>query len=409
MKRGSMTRVYFGLFVAAISASTLFYPRQSWAQTYKESILYNFPANASGSDQVPANLVMDSAGNLYGVTEVGGDVNPDCSNAGCGEIFKISTQGVESVVYAFSGLSDGFLPCCLVIDKSGNLYGTTYAGGIGDGIVFKFVTKTKKFFTLHEFGSSPNDGHYPTGPLFINSAGDLYGTTLYGGVNSCGTIFEVTSKGVETAVHNFSSALCIPLGNVERNNQGDFYGVGANGSTLYEVTSAGDELVLNDGLEQNQGTNITTGLVSRDAAGNFYGTFDYYAGGGYYAGVWEVGGDNHLLTEYFLALDCIPGNCSSFLSPYGSLGLGDGVIYGTAAGGGPINNGGGVYELKETTGAITVLYYFTAEGFASGAPETDGASPEWGVIVDSKGNLYGTTLVGGTADGYGTVFKLARN
>jgi uncharacterized repeat protein (TIGR03803 family) len=255
MKRSSF--VLLAVLFASVACS---------AQTYTEIILYNFLESGEGYYQQPTNLVVDSAGNLYGAANLGGINNQTCGSYGCGTIFKFSTEGVLSTLYEFTGLSDGYKPCCLVMDKSGNLYGTTYWGGLGvtssgdmgNGTVFKFATKTNKFSTLHEFGRVANDGVSPNGPLTLGSDGNLYGITCCGGSNGYGTIFEITPKGVETIKHDFSDTLARPISNVLRNDEGDFYGLVsadniAGSYILFEVTSSGVEEVLNSNLPTQYG------------------------------------------------------------------------------------------------------------------------------------------------------------
>jgi uncharacterized repeat protein (TIGR03803 family) len=387
------------------------------AQTYTESVLYNFPDSGF---LFPTTLVMDSAGNLYGTTTYG----PIADDFGT--IFELTTGGVFSTLYTFAGGTDGAYPCCLVINKSGDLYGTTYQGGVGYGTVFKFATTKKKFSTLHEFGrTSATDGLDPTGPLTMDSAGNLYGMTSAGGKNvdcmngsgseaGCGTIFEVTSKGSESTLHNFTSSLGPPFGNVLRTSKGSFYGVGGGGylpvtaNVLFEVTSSGVESVLNDDLGLGQsGYNVYSGYVSRSAAGNFYGGFGYQVTCGSsscnYSGLWEVVGSDDVLSEYYFTYDCSAG-CTNMVDPDGPLLLSGGNIYGTAEFGGSANVGA-VFEFNESSATETVLYNFTG---LFNNPSPDGSTPGSGVIADSEGSLYGTTYSGGTY-GYGTVFKLTKN
>jgi uncharacterized repeat protein (TIGR03803 family) len=362
------------------------------AQTYTETVLYSFPLSPEGYYYYPTNLVRDSAGNLYGVTLLGGIKGQNCGqpNAlyGCGTIFEFSTGGLLSTLYQFTGLSDGYEPCCLAMDNSGNLYGTTYSGGLaGGGTVFKYATKTKKFSTLHEFGRVANDGLGPNGPLTLATDGNLYGTTQAGGVNGAGTIFEVTPKGVESVHFSFEHSTGSPLGNVLRNSQGDFYGVqgyddATLGYVLYEVNSSGVATVLNSMVptQYTQG-----GYVARSAAGNFYGDGE--------TGLWEVVGSNDTFAMYDFAglgyLDGLPL-------------LLNGNVYGVTAIGGA-NGYGAVYEFNESSGVETVLHNFTNTQYPP-----DGANPEYGLIADPQGNLYGTTDGGGTAS-LGTIYTFTKN
>src|SRR5579885_537480 len=113
----------FALFVVLTFALVLCFRSELLAQTYTESVLYSFPEGPSGS-QDPGKLVRDSAGNLYGTTLAGGPQNKKCAKS-CGTIFELSASGVFSTLYKFQDGTDGSSPCCLVIDKSGNLYGLT--------------------------------------------------------------------------------------------------------------------------------------------------------------------------------------------------------------------------------------------------------------------------------------------
>jgi uncharacterized repeat protein (TIGR03803 family) len=350
-----------------------------YGQIYTESVLYSFPYTDAGV--TPTNLVMDSAGNLYGAERTGGP-NNNCDEGPCGAIFKLSADGVFSLIYSFSGSSGGFGPSFLVINQSDDLYGTTYGGN--EGIVFEFATKTKKYSILHQFGS-PGDGAYLSGPLTINSAGDLFGTTYDGGADGDGTIFEITPKGSETVLYSFTSG---PIDgyyaeSILRSQKGDIYGVVSSESTapgyLYELTSSGVESVLNDDLPSG------SAYLSRSAAGNFYG--------GTGTELWEVLGSDYKLSEYTFA---------SLSNLYGPLALSNGNIYGTAFEGGT-NGAGGVYEYNESTGTETTLYNFCSQPNC-----TDGSNPGSGVIADSAGNLYGAAFGGGKYGG-GAIFKLTKN
>jgi uncharacterized repeat protein (TIGR03803 family) len=352
------------------------------AQTYTESVLYSFPFTDAGVD--PTNLVMDSAGNIYGAETTGGP-NDNCEEGPCGAIFKLSASGVFSTIYPFSGRSGGFGPLFLVINKSGDLYGTTYGGN--PGIVFEFAPKTKTYSILHRFGLSPKDGAYLSGTLTLDSSGNLFGTTYDGGANDDGTVFEITPKGAEKVLYSFTSG---PIdgsyaGNVLRNQKGDIYGVVSNlnggPGYLYELTSSGVQSVLNGSLPSSASS------LSRSAAGNFYGV----AG----TELWKVLGSDYELSEYTFA---------SLTGLTGPLAFSNGNIYGTAFGGGT-NGAGGVYEYNESTGTETTLY-----NFCSLPNCADGTTPGFGsgLIADSKGNLYGTTLGGGKHNG-GTIFKLTKN
>ncbi len=328
-------RTCFSLLTAVTIALCL----PVWAQTYTESILYSFPENSSGLYQSPTTLVLDSAGNVYGTTLYGGPLNTtaNCLYSNCGTIFKLNSKGVLTTLYSFKGGSDGYAPCCLVIDKSGNLFGTTSSGGLGYGTVFKFATTTNKFSTLHEFGRMANDGLNPTGPLTIDSAGNVYGVTSMGGANTgcssnnCGVIFEVTPKGGESILHNFSSPTGPPQGNLLRDGQGNFYGVEGNGFDVYEVTSSGVESLLQSNLVGG----AYTGYVARNAAGNFYAGFGYTINCNdstdcIESGLSEVVGSDDGIADYYLTSLCEDGLCTTPAWPSGPFVLSGGKLYGTS-------------------------------------------------------------------------------
>jgi len=149
-----------------------------------ETILYNFTGGADGGSPL-SGLIRDSAGNLYGTTNMGGA-------SGYGTVFKVTASGTETVLYSFAGGTDGQYPAegSLVRDKSGNLYGTTPSGGAyGFGIVFRIDTKGNETI-LHSFAGT--DGKGPYGTLVMDSTGALYGTANDGGAYGGGVVFKIT-------------------------------------------------------------------------------------------------------------------------------------------------------------------------------------------------------------------------
>lgn len=183
----------------------------------KETVLHSFAGGADGAFPYAA-LLMDAVGNLYGTTQVGGGAS-GCFGSGCGTVFKISPKGKETVLYRFQGKTDGGLPySTLIMDKAGNFYGVTSAGGnlsctigfLGCGTVFK-LTKTGKETILYSF-TGGKDGAYPGSSLYLDSNGNFYGTTSQGGdlscnaPNGCGTVFKLAKTGKETVLHAFTGA-----------------------------------------------------------------------------------------------------------------------------------------------------------------------------------------------------------
>jgi uncharacterized repeat protein (TIGR03803 family) len=203
-----------------------------------ETVLYNFCSStgcADGAYPESAGLTMDGFGNLYGTTRGGG-------TSGAGAVFKLAPDGTETVLYSFcslSGCADGRYPeAGLIIDAAGNLYGTTSAGGTGAagfGVVFK-VAPDGTETVLYNFCSQGNcvDGAYPVAGLIMDVAGNLYGTTPYGGagLNSpigAGVVFKVAPDGTETVLYNFCSGIhCVdgayPQAGLIMDVAGDLYG-----------------------------------------------------------------------------------------------------------------------------------------------------------------------------------------
>jgi len=186
-------------------------PPAKGGTTWTETTLYNFSGGLDGGQPVAA-LITDASGALYGTTRTGG-INidgDDCSGlgngSGCGVVFKLTppeqgqTAWSESVLYSFTGGADGAEPlCALVSDSSGALYGTTEYGGIvgNPGVVFKLTppgngqtqwTDT----TIYQFQGYPTDGEFPVAGLVFGSNGSLYGTTLGGGTEDGGTVFDLS-------------------------------------------------------------------------------------------------------------------------------------------------------------------------------------------------------------------------
>lgn len=248
-------------------------------------ILHNFAGSSDGNSP-HGKLMRDSAGNLYGTTEFGGDTSVMCQGyTGCGVVFKISPTGKETRLYKFTGGTDEPL-AGLWRDSAGNLYGTTSGGGnigcnyvaVGCGVVFK-VTPTGQETVLYAF-TGPNDGGYSASPVIMDWAKNLYGMTTGLGTNTFGTIFKISPAGKETVLHAFNGFDGDqPYGSLVRDSKGSgtTYG-GGNVSNcyvgcgvVYEINSAGQELELYTFTGLNDGGSPEAGLT-RDSAGNLYGT-----------------------------------------------------------------------------------------------------------------------------------------
>jgi uncharacterized repeat protein (TIGR03803 family) len=387
------------------------------AQT-TEVVLHNFCSltNCADGAQPLGGVIRDSEGNLYGGTLVGG------AHAR-GVAYKLAPSGQVTVLYNFCSLggdlcTDGWAAVISVRDSEGNLYGTAGFGGAHNvGAVYE-LTASGKETVLHSFCSLANcaDGSAPSG-LIRDSEGNLYGTTLYGGASSngsgvtsgAGVLFKLTPSGQETVLHNFcSQANCadgsLPSGNLLMDSEGNLYGTTLNGGpnggisagdgVVYKLAPSGQETVLCSfgSASCPDGANPNSGVIV-DSEGNLYGTTG--SGGAHGKGVvFELAPSGQ---ETVLYNFCSLTNCADGEKPVGVVRDSEGNLYGSASNGPKTNPGDGlVYELS-ASGSETVLCTF-------GAKSCPGVTPS-AVILDSEGNLYGTTLDGGK-NGDGNVFKL---
>lgn len=173
-------------------------------------VLYEFTGENGDGGNPSGALLEDKSGYLYGTTGAGGDLGCSIDGAsGCGTVFKLAPDGTETVLYAFEGGSDGRFPTAGVItDQTGDFYGTTFAGGssgcyaeIGCGTVFKLAADGTET-VLHAFVGG-KEGHWPYAGLVADAAGNLYGTTFQGGMHKKGVVFELTAGGREKVLHAF--------------------------------------------------------------------------------------------------------------------------------------------------------------------------------------------------------------
>jgi uncharacterized repeat protein (TIGR03803 family) len=344
-----------------------------------ETVLHSF----SGPDGAfpYSEVFRDGAGNLYGTTYVGGASYN-------GVVYKVDTAGKETVLHSFTGGADGGSPYSGVIrDSAGNLYGTT-SGGSGGGVVFK-MDKAGNETVLHSFGGA--DGAVPYAAVISDTAGNLYGTTNEGGGSGAGVVFEVSAGGQETVLFAFPGGDGTnPQAGVIRDSSGNLYGTtysgGRGAGTVYKRDAAtGHEMSL---YSFTDGGSPVAGVIL-DSAGNLYGT-TLLGGPSGYGAVFKLDTTGNETTLYSFT-----GGTDGRLPYAGVIRDTAGNLYGTTSAGGA--SGYGVVFKVDTAGKETVLYSFTG-----GA---DGNYPYGGVIRDGVGNLYGTTLMGG-GSGVGVVFKV---
>lgn len=340
---------------------------RSNSQVFKT--LYTFTGGADG--RLPSGgLVQDAAGNLYGMTIRGGMTSTTWP-AGAGVVYKLDTLGNFKVLYTFTGGADGSHPLGgPALDSAGNLYGTTFRGGIatdafptGAGVVFKLDTSSH-FSVLHAFTAAP-DGALPAGNLIVDKKGNLYGTAVYGGqvsadnTSGAGVVYKIDKLGKFSILHAFNGA--------------------------------------------SEGAQPYAGLTLDAATGNLFGTTFIGGAAPAYGGFGVVYKISPTGQETVL---------HTFGGPEGSgptstlLRSADGTLFGTTAGIGGGDYDGVVYRIA-TDQSYTVLYKFG--GGTDGSSPGGVLGPNCNLTLDSKGNLCGSTWIGGIGyefSGHGTLFAL---
>jgi uncharacterized repeat protein (TIGR03803 family) len=250
-----------------------------------EKTLYTFTGPPGDIGFPTAGVATDKQGNLYGSSGYGGAF-------GYGGVFQLTPAGEEKLLWSFGGQSgDGQYPGGVVLDRNGNVYGTTSAGGdSGNGTVFE-ITAAGDEKVLYSFQGPPNDGATPYAQPIFDGKGSLYGTTNGGGKfcsGGCGTVFKLTPEGSESVLWNFGQPGdgTGPYAGLIFDSKGNLYGTtsegggAANCGTVFELTPNGTEEVLYAFGNPPDGCVLFGGVVF-DADGNLYGTTSY---GGTYGG-----------------------------------------------------------------------------------------------------------------------------
>jgi uncharacterized repeat protein (TIGR03803 family) len=377
----------------------------------QEKILHNF-GNGRDGGSPGSTLVFDAAGNLYGTTASGGEY-------GYGTVFELTPKaGVgwsEKILYNFNKGGDGEDPgASIVFDSAGNLYGTTFAGGLyGYGTVFELTPEATGGWSqriLYNFNNNGTDGYWPFYGPIIDVVGNLYGTTYQGGLNDGGTVFELSpaAGGVwtETILYSFNpndGDGFYPAAGLVFDLVGSLYGTTSEGGTsgyggtVFELSPAAGgkwtEKVLRD-CDSGDGWDPKAGVVF-DSAGNLYGTTQYL-------GSADGGGTVFRLTpnEDGTWTNRVLQNFNSIGSdgfyPLGLVLDSAGNLYGTTADGGSYSAGVAFRMSTNIRGSEKILLNFGGKA---------GYGPLAGPILDSAGNLYGTAYAGG-AYGGGVVYEI---
>lgn len=371
--------VLCALLLVAVAITASAFTQFAAAQTF--NVLHTFTRGADASNPV-GGLTLDPEGNLYGTSSTGGAFN-------YGAVFKVEKTGQETVVDSFD-FNDGWYPSSsLFRDSEGRFYGTADGGEGGKcqgcGTVFSLDPggKLKRLITF----SGGTDGWYPIFGVTRDPLGNLYGTTFYGGVPNacgglgCGVLFRLDTAGKETVLHTFQGGPSV--GDLLRDEEGNLYGTSGGGECgiVFKVDPNGHESVLYAFTGQADGCG-PIGLV-RDDAGNFYGAT---GGGGDFSNCGEGCGTVFKLDPQgkHTVLYTFRGDTDGAIPDAGVIRDASGNLYGPTS-----NNGNsyGVVFKVDPSGKETVLH-----AFSGGA---DGAQPMGKLALDPSGNLYGVTENGG--------------
>lgn len=375
-------------------------------------IIYSLAGENDG-EYTDTDLVVDSAGNLYGTSVQGGA-------SGGGTVFQLSPSGTgwtHSVLYSFTGGTDGGEPYKgVTLDSDGNLYGTAVTGGGGFceggcGVAYKLthVGATWTQTVIHTF-TGGNDGSGPGSGLTLDKYGNVYGMTPTGGAYGLGVIFRLRQQpgGVWKlkVLHTFTGGDDGATGSAGRLllRAGTFYGAatvgGANGQgTVFSLKHIPGEWQFKTlySFKGQPDAGFPYGGLTLDQSGNLYGT-TYYDGANDFGSVYQLAPQpdgvwsERVLYSFKGGKDGL-GSISNLVLAR------NGALYGTTSEGGSGCSCGTIFRLTSDGQGIwkeTVVYRF------QGSP--DAAFAYNGMVSDSAGNLYGATVHGGTEND-GAIYK----
>ena len=400
---GTLAALAIGLVLTCVATQAV------QAQTF--NVLYTFTGQGDGANPY-AGLTMDAAGNLYGTTYAGGSY-------GQGTVFELMQSGSSYVIatlYSFQGGSDGAQPRARVVfGPDGALYGTTFTGGgtgcggHGCGTLFTMRAPNWKEIVLYRF-TGGTDGGLPLGDLAFDKLGNIFGTTQQGGVPrcgglGCGVVYKLSHRSAlwsETPIYQFTglSDGVTPNGGVVFDPSGNLYGTTVSGGankfgTVFQLTPSGSgwtKTILYNFQNLTDGKLPNSGVVL-DSSGNLYGT-TVFGGTGLGGTVFQLNPSGGGWT--FNLIYGLVGNAG----PFGNLSLdAAGNLYDTT-----YQDGrhllGSTFMLAPSNGIWTSqsLHDFTGGN--------DGEYALSNLVFDASGNMYGTTAYGG-ASGYGVIFEIA--
>jgi uncharacterized repeat protein (TIGR03803 family) len=391
-----LTVAPFAVVVIFLFLATVSQPAQS--QIY--SVIYNFTGKGSDGATPYGGPILDRSGNLYGTTYLGGKY-------GSGSVYKLSRSGSSwtySSLYSFKGVTDAAGPAfgSLAAGADSGLFGST-EGGREFGTAFEICACPGREIIVHRFGVG-TDGAQPIGGVVLDAAGNLFGTTCLGGAHGNGTVFEEKRSGdswTESVIYSFTGGNdgTSPPAGVTLDTRGNLYGTtslgGVNGDgVVYELSPSGS------GWKQRV---LYTFQGLSDGQNPVGGVVVDPAGNLY--GTTFDGGVNGGGTVYELSpsgegwtFTVLYSFSGGYGGPYNKLTLAKGNIYGFTNAEGA-NGLGSVFKLAPGNGGwtFTDLYDFIGG--------SDGGSPYGSVAVDRDGNVFGTAVVGGSQN-QGVVFEI---
>ncbi len=357
------------------------------------SSIYSFVGATKGAYPY-GGLTTGPDGNLYGTTSAGGN---SVGTGGNGTIFRLSltpTNSVFASLHVFNG-TDGLIPYApLALDPNGILYGTTQSGGTdSSGNVFG-ITTNGVFTNVYSF-TGGNDGAVPYDGLLIGLNGALDGTTELGGAYSAGNVFELTTNGLCTNIYSFTGGNdgYAPYGGLIQDTAGNLYGTALSAGskedgTIFEITNNGGFTTLYS-FGGSDGAGPEYGLIF-GPDGALYGTTPSGGTNGGYGTAFRITTNGVFTSLHSFSNGNDGGNphCTLFLGS-------DTNFYGTCENGGSGTNGT-LFQMSPD-GVVTTLHAFD---------KTDGSSPVGQLALGGDGNLYGVTSAGGN-NNLGTIFGLS--
>ena len=414
------SRFFFATLLIFALATTV--PWSAQAQDLLNiDILHTFTASPDGAGPNP--LIRDAQGNLYGTAASGGFLGCPLGVGGCGIVYEVAKDGTYTILYSFKGGNDGGLPLSGVVrDTAGNLFGTT-AGVNGTPSTIYEIKHTGGEKILRYLGNGNfSDGAAANSAPILDSKGNLFGNTSYGGDsscgfngNGCGVVYEVQANGKFRVLHTFTSLAdgIEPIGSPVMDSQGNIFGIASLGGDLncdhpdgcglvYELDHTGRYRILHKFTGKSDGS--FPACVTDDGSGNLVGVTG--SGGdpncgydGFGCGtIFRIDKAGKFKTLYEFTPFTENNDAHTCLVPDSK-----GNLYGTNSVGGTHNSG--YLAVFTTEGKYNVLYNFPIENsFQGGVP--------LGVVLGQNGEFYGVNALGGDLDcgvensGCGTVFEL---